>query len=74
MEDNCKVSGLTKWKDGVVTKLTKTFTGSSLRDVCMGEGQVGVRNSESKIKEKFWAGYINLGVISIYIDMVSIDR
>lgn len=46
MVDNCKTFGLIKWKDGVETKLMKTFRGWSVRD-----GGVGIRISESEIKK-----------------------
>lgn len=66
VEDKCKASGLTHWEDRVVTVLAKTFREQSLRDV--GGGTDG--NHEFRIRsqrEKFWAGYINVEVISMYI-------
>ena len=45
--DNCKAVGLVKWKEGVVTKLTKTFRGSSMRDVS-GQVELRIQNQRSK--------------------------
>jgi len=45
--DNRKAFGLIKWKEGVDTKLTKTFRGSSMRDVS-GQVELRIQNQRSK--------------------------
>lgn len=63
MEDDRKAFDLIDWKDGVVPKLTKTFRGSGVKDVC-GWGRHG-----SGIQMQV-LGCMNLGIdIDIDIDI-----
>ena len=47
MVDNCTAFGLIKWKEGVVTKLTKAFRRSCMRDVS-GQVEWRIQNQRSK--------------------------